>query len=306
MGDKKAEPLPPQLVGRIESFISFLLSEKGYSNNTAASYRNDLMALAGFAAGRDIDLPDITLSFLDDFMVHLQLRGLAPASIQRAGATLRSFFKFLAYNEDFPANPAELLELPKTPKQLPDFLSHQEIEALLSAPDLSKPKGLRDRAIMEIMYAAGLRATETVSLRLLDIDIDEMLVRVMGKGSKERLVPFGQPCKKALENYILNGRPQLLKKQNKPWLFLNTRGNKLSRVGLWKILKSYALPLGIADRMHPHILRHTFATHLLMGGCDLRTLQEMLGHSKLTTTQIYTHLDIARLKELHQRYHPRG
>ncbi|MGB9590514.1 MAG: tyrosine-type recombinase/integrase, partial [Candidatus Hydrothermia bacterium] len=168
------------------------------------------------------------------------------------------------------------------------------------------PLGMRDKAILETMYATGLRASETVSLRLLDVDLDEGLLRVMGKGSKERLVPFGLPCRRAIEVYLREGRGKITRGKSSTWLFVNARGGKLSRIGLWKLLKKYATPIGIAERVHPHILRHTFATHMLMGGCDLRSLQEMLGHSRLTTTQVYTHLDISRLRELHQRFHPRG
>jgi|YNPNPStandDraft_1061719.scaffolds.fasta_scaffold28658_3 integrase/recombinase XerD len=306
MGDKGDKPIPVELSERIEDFIRYLLSERGYSPNTAESYRDDLEALGRFLYEKGLDLPDITLPLLREFMVRLDAEGKAPSSRERAVATMRSFFKFLTSVLDFPSNPAELLELPRQSRLLPDYLSYEETEALLAQPDTTSPLGLRDKAILETMYATGIRASETVSLRLLDVDLDEKLLRVMGKGSKERLVPFGLPCRQAIEAYLREGRGKLTRGKGSGWLFVNARGGKLSRIGLWKILKKYALPIGIADRVHPHILRHTFATHMLMGGCDLRALQEMLGHSRLTTTQVYTHLDISRLRELHQRFHPRG
>ncbi len=306
MGDKGDKPIPVELSGRIEDFVRYLLSERGYSKNTAESYRDDLESLGHFLSEKGVDLPDITLPILSEFMVRLDAEGKAPSSRERAVATLRSFFKFLTSELDFPSNPAELLELPRKSKLLPDYLSHEETEVLLAQPDTSSPLGLRDKAILETMYATGLRASETVSLRLLDVDLDESLLRVMGKGSKERLVPFGLPCRRAIEAYLREGRGKLTRGKSSTWLFVNARGGKLSRIALWKILKKYATPIGIAERVHPHILRHTFATHMLMGGCDIRALQEMLGHSRLTTTQVYTHLDISRLRELHQRFHPRG
>jgi len=306
MGDKGDKPIPVGLSERIEDFVRYLLSERGYSRNTAESYRDDLEALGRFLYEKGLDLPDITLPLLREFMVRLDAEGKAPSSRERAVATMRSFFKFLTSALDFPSNPAELLELPRQSRLLPDYLSHEETEALLAQPDTTSPLGLRDKAILETMYATGLRASETVSLRLLDVDLDEGLLRVMGKGSKERLVPFGLPCRRAIEAYLREGRGKLTRGRSSSWLFVNARGGKLSRIGLWKILKKYAALIGIADRVHPHILRHTFATHMLMGGCDLRALQEMLGHSRLTTTQVYTHLDISRLRELHQRFHPRG
>ncbi|MEO0140384.1 MAG: site-specific tyrosine recombinase XerD [candidate division WOR-3 bacterium] len=306
MGNEGDKPVPLELGKRIEDFVRYLLSERGYSRNTAESYRDDLEALGAFLCEKGLDLPDVSLPLLSEFMIRQDAEGKSPSSRERAIAAMRSFFRFLTVEMDYPANPAELLESPRKSKELPDYLSYEETEALLAQPKTDTPGGLRDKAILETMYATGIRASETVSLRLLDIDLDESLLRVMGKGSKERLVPFGLPCKRALEAYLREGRGKLTKGRSSSWLFVNARGGKLSRVGLWKMLKKYARMIGLAERVHPHILRHTFATHMLMGGCDLRALQEMLGHSRLTTTQIYTHLDISRLRDLHQRFHPRG
>ncbi len=287
----------------VKGFLRHLRLRRGYSENTVKAYEDDLNKLAEFLEREGIPLEEITLPALDRFVA--SLAGYSPATRERVIAALRSFFKYLLAERGWEVNPAELLELPKKPKRLPKALTLEEVERLLEAPDPSTPLGLRDKAILELLYSSGLRASELCGLRLLDLDLEEGFVRVSGKGSKERLVPFGVHAARALGEYLTRGRPRLAK-GDAPWLFLNSRGGKLSRVGLWKILRKYALKVGLGGKVHPHVLRHTFATHMLIGGCDLRTLQELLGHASLSTTQIYTHLKPQELREVHRAFHPRG
>jgi integrase/recombinase XerD len=293
------------LLSYIESYLTYLLTERGYSKNTIESYRRDLIKFYNFLQAEKKEIMDVDLQLLDRYLTFLKGEGLSDSSRSRAISALRSFFTYISIEEDFPYNPAELLEIPKVKRSLPSYLKEEEVERLLDAPD-DTPLGIRDRALLELLYATGLRVSELLSLRITDVDLENRVLRVYGKGSKERLVPFGEMARIALIRYMKESRPLLALKGINPYLFLNRRGERLSRVGFWKILRKYAKMAGIFSKVHPHILRHTFATHLLLRGCDLRSLQELLGHSSPATTKVYTHLTIEHLKEVHRKYHPRA
>jgi integrase/recombinase XerD len=232
--------------------------------------------------------------------------GLSPTSTARIVASVRGFYKFLRLNGTIPANPAEDLHSPRTFRSLPKFLSLEDVESLLKAPPLDTPRGLRDKALIELLYATGLRVSELVGLRVTDVRIAEGFLKTIGKGSKERIVPIGDEAARWVSRYIAEARPALMKKREVPWLFLNNRGQRLSRVGFWKGLKAYGRKAGITAPLSPHVLRHSFATHLLDRGADLRAIQTMLGHADLSTTQIYTHVLEARLRLVYDRFHPRS
>ncbi len=291
----------------IEQYLTFLLLEKGLSKNSVNSYKNDLEKLKNFLKKRHREIDRIELNDLNEFLTELELNGYSSSTRSRIVSAIRGFFLYLTTEKGLEINPAELLELPKKEKKLPDVLTEREVDALLSTPDVSKPRGIRDRALLELLYATGMRVSEISSLKLGYIDLDQRFIKILGKGSKERYVPFGEIAKEWLMKYIKEVRPIIDKKKN-DYVFLNMRdGKPLSRVSIWKIIKSYGILAGIPSRkLYPHILRHSFATHLLRNGCDLRTLQLMLGHASIATTQIYTHLDIGHLKKIHKKYHPRG
>ncbi len=293
-----------ELRDAVNEFLTYLLENKGYSINTQNAYQNDLTKLMEFI-GEDIEVENITQEELREFINFVSKYGLSSSTRERIVASLRSFFSFMVEVHDLEKNPARMLYMPKKIKKIPEYLTEEEINALMEQPDISTSKGMRDRAMLELDFASGLRVSELVNLKLKDIDFDENFVRVIGKGNKERLVPFGSMARKYLLLYIKEGRPHLERKKT-PFLFLNYRGNPISRVGFYKILKEYALKAGIKKRVYPHILRHSFATQMLQAGCDLRTLQILLGHSSITTTQVYTHVDIKLLKETYQKAHPRG
>ncbi len=291
----------------VEDFIAYLRSERGLSENTVASYRRDLIKFAQFLHKKGRSIEEVDLDTLEGFLKELRKERLSIASVSRAISSLRSFFKYLVVYENFPRNPAELLELPRKARKLPEFLTEEEVNRLLNAPDTTELAGIRDRALLELLYATGLRVSELLSLRLGDVDLDEKYVRTVGKGGKERIVPFGDEAARWLEIYLLEVRSKFASRRSGDYIFLNQKGGRLSRTGFWKLLRKYAQKAGIEEgRVYPHVLRHSFATHLLMHGCDLRIVQELLGHSSVTTTQIYTHLDIKRLKEIHRKYHPRS
>jgi integrase/recombinase XerD len=235
-----------------------------------------------------------------------QARPASPATIHRKSACLRSFYRHLRRDGLLDTDPTATLSAPRRTRKLPQVLTRGEVEKLLSQPRGTEPAALRDRALLELMYACGLRASEAIGLELMDVDTDEGVLRARGKGSKERVVPIGQAAIGALRPYLERGRPALVKGSAEPHLFVNFRGGSLTRQGLYKIVRRHALTAGLADRMSPHTLRHTFATHLLAGGCDLRSVQEMLGHADVSTTQLYTHLSSERLKDVYFRAHPRA
>lgn len=291
----------------VEPFQDFLSLESGNSPNTIDAYTRDVRRLAAFATSKKIHDPEaVTERLLRDLIYHLKDLGLAPTSIRRQISTLRTYFRFLLAEEHVTKDPSDRLELPKTWRTLPEVLSHEEIEALLSAPNPDEPLAWRDRALLEIGYGTGVRVSELVGLGIKDVWYDDALVRVFGKGSKERLVPIGRRALGAAALYAREIRPNLDRGKGKERLFLNARGGPLTRVGAWGIVKRCTERAGIDKRVTPHTLRHTFATHLLEGGADLRAVQEMLGHADLATTQIYTHVDRDYLLKVHRAYHPRA
>lgn len=291
----------------VEGFQDFLALEAGNSPNTVESYSRDVRRLAAFSAAKGVGDPEgVTERLLREFIYHLKDLGLAPTSIRRQISTTRSYFRFLLNEGHVSQDPSDRLELPKTWSTLPEVLSHDEVEALLAAPNPDQPLAWRDRALLEVGYGTGVRVSELVGLGTRDIRYDDALVLVMGKGSKERLVPVGRRALGAAALYQREIRPTLDRGHGADMLFLNARGRPLTRVGAWGIIKRCAALAGIEKRVTPHTLRHTFATHLLEGGADLRAVQEMLGHADLSTTQIYTHVDRDYLRKVHKTYHPRG
>ena len=289
----------------LNQFYQHLGVERGLAPLTLSAYARDLQDFWEFleARGRE-QWGAVTLGDLKDYLAALEARGLAARSRARKLSALRQFFRFLEREEAVAANPAELLDSPRLPRRLPKVLGEPEVEALLAAPNPATPAGQRDGALLEVLYATGLRVSELVGLTLKQLDLRRGVVRPLGKGSKERVVPMVAPAVEKLQLYLSQGRPRLLQGRQSPYVFLNRRGGKLSRQGFWKILKNYARELGVRD-LSPHTLRHSFATHLLSRGANLRVLQLLLGHADLATTQIYTHLDAARLKEIHRKAHPR-
>lgn len=291
----------------LEGFHDHLAFEAGTSSNTVQAYLRDARRFAAYAASRGFrDPAQVTARMLRDFVFHLKDLGLQPTSIRRQISALRTYYRFLISEGMSARDPTDQLELPKSWKRLPVVLTEREVEALLTSPGLDHPLAWRDRALLEVGYATGVRVSELVGLALTDLWFDDALVRVVGKGSKERLVPIGRRALGAVSLYIREVRPQLDRGQSDGRVFLNARGRPLSRVGAWGIIKQHARRAGIAKRVTPHTLRHSFATHLLEGGADLRAVQEMLGHADLSTTQVYTHVDREYLREVHARFHPRG
>ncbi len=290
----------------LNQFYQHLEVERGLAPLTVEAYARDLQDFWEFLEDRGLDRwSAVSLSDLQAYLTHLEARGLAARSRARRLSALRQFFRFLEREEALPANPAELLDSPRLPRRLPKVLGETEVFALLEAPDEDTPTGQRDRALLELLYATGLRVSELVHLTLKQVDLRRGVVRPLGKGSKERVVPMVARAVEKLELYLSRGRPRLIQDRHSPYIFLNRRGGPLSRQGFWKILKHYARKAGVRD-LSPHTLRHSFATHLLSRGANLRVLQMLLGHTDLATTQIYTHLDAARLREVHQKAHPRS
>lgn len=290
----------------IDTYVRHLEVARRLAINSLEAYSRDLARLAAFAESRGTAVEALTLGDLELFVRELMTSGLSPTSTGRAVAAVRGFYKFLRLNGTIPSNPAEDLHSPRMFKSLPKFLSLEDVESLLSAPALDTPRGLRDKALIELLYATGLRVSELVGLRLADVRTDEGFLKTVGKGSKERIVPIGDEAARWVGRYVNEARSALVKKRDVPWLFLNSRGQRLSRVGFWKGLKAYGVKAGIRSPLSPHVLRHSFATHLLDRGADLRAIQAMLGHADLSTTQIYTHVLEARLRLLYDRFHPRS
>ena len=291
----------------LEVFDNLLSLEKGSSPNTREAYRRDLARLVEYAAMRGIADPSaLTPRLLREYVYYLKDVGLAPASIRRSISATRTYFKFLLGEGLLPKDPSEKLETPKAWRTLPEVLSVAEIEKLLGSPQIDDSLAFRDRALLELAYGAGLRVSEWITLQVRDLALEEGLVRVFGKGSKERLVPLGRRAIGSVATYLAELRPRLDKGDSKGVLFLNARGTPLSRMGAWKILRHHVDRAGITKHVTPHTLRHSFATHLLEGGADLRAVQEMLGHASIATTQIYTHVDRDYLRKVHKQFHPRG
>jgi integrase/recombinase XerD len=291
----------------IVRYLRHVEVERRMAANTIEAYRRDLTKLAAFAAARERQLEALDRSDLEAFVRDVMAGGLSPTSTARLVATVRGFYRFLRTVGDVGQNPADDLHAPRTLSSLPHSLALDDIDALLQAPDVATPKGLRDRALIEVLYATGLRVSELVGLRLSDLRTNEGFLKCVGKGSKERIVPMGDTAVEWVQKYIAEARPVLLGKKTSPWVFVNARGGvRLSRLGFWKILKACGRRAGVRGRLSPHVLRHSFATHLLERGADLRSIQAMLGHADLSTTQIYTHVLEARLRQVYDRFHPRA
>ena len=291
----------------LERFQDHLSVEKGASPRTNEAYMRDVARFAVFCATKGAAAPaNASARILREFVYHLKDLGLSPSSIRRNVSAVRSYFRFMVSEGELVRDPSERLEAPKRWRTLPEVLTVDEAERLLAAPSLDEPFAFRDRAMLELAYGAGLRVSEWITLSVRDVLMDDHLVRVFGKGSKERLVPIGRKAIAAVAIYTRELRPRLEKGQGKGILFLNARGEPLSRMGAWKILRKYVDIAGITKPVSPHTLRHSFATHLLEGGADLRAVQEMLGHADISTTQIYTHVDREYLRSVHRQFHPRA
>ncbi|MDQ3696637.1 MAG: site-specific tyrosine recombinase XerD [Gemmatimonadota bacterium] len=291
----------------LERFADFLALERGASDRTRDGYGRDVARFATYARTKGAATPRYaTPRLLREYVYHLKDLGLAPASIRRNVSAIRTYFRFLVGEGHIVIDPSDRLETPKRWLTLPDVLTVEEVTSLLVAPTLDDPLAFRDRALLELAYGAGLRVSEWISLGVRDALLDEGLVRVFGKGGKERLVPIGRSAIGATAIYIRELRPRLERGAGRGALFLNARGSPLTRMGAWKILRKYVTRAGIGKRVSPHTLRHTFATHLLEGGADLRAVQEMLGHADISTTQIYTHVDREYLRSVHRQFHPRS
>jgi integrase/recombinase XerD len=291
----------------IERFDDFLALEQGASVQTSRAYKLDIARFVTYASIKGAKAPaEIGARMLREFVYHLKDLGLSPASIRRNVSAVRTYFKFMLGEGFVVRDPSERLETPKRWRTLPEVLGIDEIEKLLAAPSLDEPLAFRDRAMLELAYGAGLRVSEWISLGVRDVMLPDHVVRVFGKGAKERLVPIGRRAIGAIAIYLRELRPKLEKGEGKGRLFLNSRGRPLSRMGAWKILRKYVDQVGITKPVSPHTLRHSFATHLLEGGADLRAVQEMLGHVDISTTQIYTHVDREYLRSVHKQFHPRA
>ena len=288
----------------VDEFITYLRMERGLAENTIHAYGRDLIRFMTYLEERKITPVECSRSEIRDYLGNLT-HELSKRSQARNVSAIKTFYRFLVSEGRMKENPARLVETPRIQQKLPDILSVDEVERLLLQPDGATPLGQRDRAMLELLYATGLRVSELVRLRLLDVNLEAGFVKALGKGSKERMVPFGEKARQALKTYLSYGRSALLKEGHPPCLFLNFRGKPLTRQGFWKIIKNHGIMAGIKKNIKPHGLRHSFASHLLEAGADLRSVQLMLGHADITTTQIYTHVTRERLKELHGTCHPR-
>jgi integrase/recombinase XerD len=294
------------------SFLSFLAVVRRSSDNTLKAYRRDLARFIGFMEGQGVAQPDeVSYSNILDYLSSLKASGLDEKSIARSIVSLRQFFKFLISEKKIKFDPTFMIRAPKTKLRLPQVLSIEEVDALLSAPSDATAEGIRDRAMFELLYATGVRVSELVGLRFGCLNLEFGFVTVFGKGGKERAVPIGGEAQKRLGKYLAHAREELLRRRNggfrqSDFLFVTRRGSRMTRQGFWKLVKGYALLAGINKDISPHTLRHSFATHLLQRGADLRTIQLLLGHSDISTTQVYTHLTMEEIKETHRKHHPRG
>lgn len=297
--DKKTDEL-------LDQFINYLAVERRLAANTLESYARDLKKYCAFLNARNKESLQFCTRF-DVFMFlnHERKQGLSARSLARTLSCIKTFFKYLLHDGLIDKNPLPDIESPRTERKLPNVLSIKEVENLIEAPDITTALGVRDRALLELLYAAGLRVSELVSLTVNNINYEAGFIRVFGKGSKERVIPLGEKALAWVKRYTEESRPALLGRKNTVYLFTNRHGNRLTRQGLWRIIKKYCLAAGITKKISPHSLRHSFASHLLEGGADLRSVQCMLGHEDISTTQIYTHVARDRLKTVHDKYHPR-
>jgi len=290
----------------VNSFLNYLIVEKGLAQNTLDAYRSDLERFGDFLELEGTEVERATEDTVARYVAWLFNAGYSPRSIMRYSSALRHFYRFLTEEGHISENPTDILESPRAFKLLPKYLTDSEVDQLLNMPDVETSLGVRDKAMLELLYATGLRVSELVGLKLNDLNLDECFLITFGKGSKERLVPFTTAARDWVIRYRDTARSELLKEQSSYILFLNRLGGPLTRQGFWKILKGYAKRIGIADKLSPHTLRHTFATHLLEHGADLRAVQMMLGHSAISTTEIYTHISMERLKRVYFDFHPRA
>ena len=289
-----------------DNFLSYLSVERALSKNTLLSYGRDLKKYIRYLQEIGIkSLSQTSRKEIGDFMFKLKDAGLSSVSIARNLAAIKVFCRFLVRERLIPDDPSALVDSPKLWKRIPDSLSEREVNSLLSAADVSRIQGIRDRAILELMYATGLRVSEAVNLKIQDVNLEVGFLRCLGKGSKERVVPLGKEAISAVNKYLLEARPRLARPSSDNALFLSRLGKRISRQSFWKLIKAYSAKAGIQKAIRPHSLRHSFATHLLERGADLRSVQEMLGHADISTTQIYTHIDKNRLKAIHKKFHPR-
>jgi integrase/recombinase XerD len=291
----------------LDNFLNYLMVEKGLSKNTIESYSRDLQKFITYLEKNNCtDVSRITNLDIMSFLVEIKSQGLSSKSTGRNLSALRMFFKFSVQEGFLDADPSINIESPKIGASLPSVLSIVEVDSLLSQPDVKTTRGLRDRAMLELLYATGVRVSELVNLKLTSINLEVGYIIAFGKGSKERIIPLGDTAKHYFKEYLVTARPKHAKGMTSPFLFLNPSGKKFSREGFWKMLKRYALKSGINKKLSPHTLRHSFATHLLERGADLRSVQIMLGHVDIATTQIYTHITQERLKKIHKQFHPRA
>ncbi|MBP2683345.1 MAG: site-specific tyrosine recombinase XerD [Deltaproteobacteria bacterium] len=290
----------------LDSFLLHLATERRLSGNTLASYAADLRRFSAFLADRGIDARSFTRPGFLDYLTSLREEGLSARSTARHVSTTRSFFRFLVREGVLAASPVSEVKAPRIGRPLPKYLTLTQVERLLNAPDGRTPEGIRDRAMLTLMYASGLRASELVTLRLENVDANAGFLYVLGKGGKERVVPVAEAALAALAGYMAAARPGFLGKRVSSALFLSRRGKQITRQTLWNRIRRWALSAGIEERISPHTLRHSFASHLLAGGADLRAVQAMLGHADIATTQIYTHVTPERLRDVHRKHHPRG
>lgn len=293
---------------QVKDFMHYLMVERRLADNTIVSYERDLKKYMLYLKNVEEikDFNDVSRVHIVHFLRHLKDQGKSPKTMARHIASIRSFHQFLLREKMAGQDPSVHIETPQSERALPKVLSIEEVDALLCAPNGDNAFGIRDKAMLELLYATGIRVSELINLNLSDVHLTMGFVRCMGKGSKERIVPLGKAAAQAISRYVEEGRPRLLNKKHGDGLFLNHHGNRLSRQGFWKILKKIALEAGIAKELTPHTLRHSFATHLLENGADLRAVQEMLGHADISTTQIYTHVTKTRLKDVYKMYHPRA
>jgi len=292
----------------IGDFINYLSVERGLAANTLESYGRDLRQYSEFLRGsaRLVSLRDASRANIISYLLQMEKQGKSPATIARRLAALKSFYQFLVRESLVERDPTANLESPRLDRRLPKVLSVGEVETLLAQPKLSAPGGLRDKAMLEVLYATGIRVSELVSLKISDVNLEMRYVKCLGKGSKERLVPIGTIACRAVADYLTRGRPKMVKDHSERSLFVNHHGRKMTRQGFWKIVKKYAAQAGIKKSITPHTLRHSFATHLLENGADVRAVQEMLGHADISTTQVYTHVNRKRLREEYRSSHPRA
>jgi len=292
----------------VESFLNYLIVECGLADNTIKGYKGDLRNFSNYLHNTGIKhFQDLRAKMIVDFIENEKQRGLSENSISRCLVTVKMLYKYLLMEGQISVNPMSAVSTLKLQKHLPEVLHYNAVEEMLQAPDCNNKLGIRDKAMLELMYATGARVSEVASIKVSWINFDYGFIRCQGKGSKQRIVPMGSEASKAIRRYLQEVRPQLLKiEDDEPLLFLSRTGRKLRRENIWSLVKKYAMKAGIRSNISPHTLRHSFATHLLEGGADLRSVQEMLGHSNISTTQIYTHIDRKHLKTTHQKFHPRA